>query len=404
MNQYTYKAIAANGDIVTGTVEADSTEAVGALLSARDLYLLQVRKSSKLVIRLQTRYKSRGIKRKDIIEFASSLSVMIKGGVPILSALDDIVSTCENKYFRSVIADVRHTIEMGSTFTDALRNHQAVFPDVMIRLVTVGEQTGRFEESLANVAKHLQKIQDLADTVKRAMVYPIFAILTTGGALVFWLAYVLPKVMQVIVGLGVALPLLTRILYQVSQFTEKYWYVLPLIPALPFAAVQLMKLRPKGRYQWDRIKISLPVVKLLVHNKLIAYFSEQMRIMISAGIPIDRTLDVVAEVMGNEVFKKAILQVKEDVMAGHRISEALRLHPVFPPLVIRMVDIGETSGSLEEQFGFLAEQYFKKVDDVSDRLGKMIEPIVLIIIGTLLGLMIAGVLLPVYDIFSKIGP
>lgn len=404
MNYYSYKAIAANGDIVTGTVEADSAEAVDTILSARALYLLQAKKTGKFVTKLQTRYKARGIKRKDIIEFASSLSVMIKGGVPILNALDDIVSTCPNKYFRSIIAEVRQTIEMGSTFTDALRNHRAVFPDVMIRLVMVGEETGRFEESLANVAKHLQKVQDLTDTVKRAMVYPIFAIVTTGGAMVFWLAYVLPKVMQVIVSLNVPMPLLTRILYGVSKFTENYWYVLLLVPAAPFLIVQLMKLRPASRYQWDRIKINLPIVKLLVHNKLIAHFSEQMRILISAGIPIDRTLDVVAEVMGNAVFMKAILQVKEDIMAGSRISEALRLHPVFPPLVIRMVDVGETSGSLEEQFGFLAEQYFKKVDDISDRLGKMIEPIVLIVIGAMLGLMIVGVMLPVYDLFSKIGP
>jgi type II secretory pathway component PulF len=291
---------------------------------------------------------------------------------------------------------------MGSTFTDALRNHRIVFPDVMIRLVMVGEETGRFEESLSNVAKHLQKIQDLADTVKRAMVYPIFAILTTGGALVFWLAYVLPKIMQVIVNLNVPMPWLTRTLYQMSLFTEKYWYMLALTPALPVLAVQLMKLDPRTRFLWDRIKIQLPVVKLLIYNKLLAHFCEQMRILIMSGIPIDRTLDVVAEVMGSEPFKRAILQAKEDIIAGSRIAEALRLHTLFPPLIIRMVDIGETSGSLEEQFGFLAEQYFKRVDDVSDKLGKMIEPIVLIVIGLMLGVMIVGVLLPVYDIFSKI--
>ena len=402
MNLYSYKAITANGEVIRGMVEADSDEAAGTLLAARDLYLLHVRRTGRLVARLQTGYQARGIKRRDIIEFTSSLAVMIKGGVPILNALDDIASTVNNKYLRSVISDVRQTIEMGSTFTDALRNHRAVFPDVMIRLVMVGEETGRFEESLSNVAKHLQKIQDLADTVKRAMVYPIFAILTTGGALVFWLAYVLPKIMQVIVNLNVPMPWLTRTLHQMSMFTEKYWYLLVLTPALPVIAVQLMKLDPRTRFLWDRIKIKLPVVKLLIYNKLLAHFCEQMRILIMAGIPIDRTLDVVAEVMGSEPFKRAILQAKEDIIAGSRIAEALRLHTLFPPLIIRMVDIGETSGSLEEQFGFLAEQYFKRVDDVSDKLGKMIEPIVLIVIGLMLGVMIVGVLLPVYDIFSKI--
>jgi type II secretory pathway component PulF len=402
LNVYSYKAITANGEVIRGMVEADSDEAAGTLLAARDLYLLHVRKTGRLAARLQTGYQARGIKRRDIIEFTSSLAVMLKGGVPILNALDDIASTVNNRYLQSVINDVRQTIEMGSTFTDALRNHRAVFPDVMIRLVMVGEETGRFEESLSNVAKHLQKIQDLADTVKRAMVYPIFAILTTGGALVFWLAYVLPKIMQVIVNLNVPMPWLTRTLHQMSLFTEKYWYLLALTPALPVLAVQLMKLDPRTRFLWDRIKIQLPVVKLLIYNKLLAHFCEQMRILIMSGIPIDRTLDVVAEVMGSEPFKRAILQTKEDIIAGSRIAEALRLHTLFPPLIIRMVDIGETSGSLEEQFGFLAEQYFKRVDDVSDKLGKMIEPIVLIVIGLMLGVMIVGVLLPVYDIFSKI--
>jgi type II secretory pathway component PulF len=404
VNVYSYKAIAANGEIVRGMLEADSADAVNALLGARDMYLLQVRKTGKLVARIQTGYRSRGIKRSDIIEFASNLSVMIKGGVPILSALDDIASTLKNKYLRSVIDDVRQNIEMGSTFTDALRNHRAVFPDVMIRLVMIGEETGRFEESLSNVAKHLQKIQDLADMVKRAMVYPIFAMLTTGGALVFWLVYVLPKIMQVIVNLNAPMPWLTRTLYLISLFTEKYWYLLLLAPVMPILLVQLMKLHPQTRFYLDRLKIQLPIVKLLIHNKLLAHFSEQMRILILSGIPIDRTLDVVAEVMGNEVFKRAIVQVKEDIMAGSRISDALRLHPVFPPLVTRMVDIGENSGSLEEQFAFLAEQYFKRVDDVADRLGKMIEPIILIVVGLMLGLMIVGVLLPIYDIFSKIQP
>jgi type II secretory pathway component PulF len=402
VNVYSYKAITANGEVIRGMVEADSDEAAGTLLAARDLYLLHVRKTGRLVARLQTGYQARGIKRRDIIEFTSNLAVMIKGGVPILNALDDIASTVNSKYLMSVINDVKQTIEMGSTFTDALRNHRAVFPDVMIRLVMVGEETGRFEESLSNVAKHLQKIQDLADTVKRAMVYPIFAILTTGGALVFWMAYVLPKIMQVIVNLNVPMPWLTRTLHQMSLFTEKYWYLLVLTPALPVLTVQLMKLDPRTRFLWDRIKIQLPVVKLLIYNKLLAHFCEQMRILIMAGIPIDRTLDVVAEVMGSEPFRRAIVQAKEDIMAGSRIAEALRRHTLFPPLIIRMVDIGETSGSLEEQFAFLAEQYFKRVDDVSDKLGKMIEPIVLIVIGLMLGVMIVGVLLPVYDIFSKI--
>jgi type II secretory pathway component PulF len=404
VSHYSYKAIAAGGEIVKGTLEAANEEAVDGALRARNLYLLQARKTSGLYNRVQTGYKSRGIKRTDVIEFSSSLSIMIRGGVPILTALEDIITTIDSKYFKAVLEDVKKNIEMGTTFTEALSLHKEVFPDVMIRLVTVGEETGRFEESLADVAHHLQKMQDLANMVKSALVYPIVALVTTGGALIFWLTYVLPKIMQVIVGLNVPMPWLTRFLFELSKFTEKHWYVLPIIPVLLVLTVQLMKLKPETRYYWDRLKISLPIVKLLVHNKLIALFCEQFRIMFAAGISIDRTFDVVAEVMGSEVFKRAILQAKQDIMSGSRISEALRAHRVFPHLVIRMVDIGETSGSLEHQFEFLAGQYYKKVDDIADRMGKLIEPALLIVVGSMLGVMIVGVLMPIYDIFSKIGP
>jgi type II secretory pathway component PulF len=403
VNHYSFKAVAADGQVVRGSVEAPSDEAVDGILRARDLYLLQARRTSKLYNQMQKGYRAWGIKRKDIIEFCSNLSIMIRGGVPILSALDDIIATVSNKYFRSVIEDVKKNIEMGTTFTEALSHHQAVFPDAMIRLVTVGEETGRFEESLADVARHLQKMEDLAEMVKRALIYPVFAMITTGGALIFWLAYVLPKIMQVIVSLGVPLPWLTRFLFEVSQFTEKYWYLLPIIPCIPVLIVQFMKLKPATKYYWDRAKMRLPIVKLLVHNKLIALFCEQTRIMIAAGISIDRTMDVVAEVMGSEVFKRAILKAKDDIIAGSRIAEALKVTQAFPLLVIRMVDIGETSGSLEEQFDFLAQEYFKKVDNVSEKLGKLIEPLMLIVIGLMLGIMIVGVLLPIYDIFGKIG-
>ena len=403
MNHYSFKAVAADGQVVRGNVEAPSDEAVDGILRARDLYLLRARRTSKLYNQLQRGYRAWGIKRKEIIEFCSNLAIMIRGGVPILSALDDIIATVSNKYFRSVIEDVKKNIEMGTTFTEALSHHQAVFPDAMIRLVTVGEETGRFEESLADVARHLQKMQDLAEMVKRALIYPVFAMITTGGALIFWLAYVLPKIMQVIVSLGVPLPWLTRFLSEVSQFTEQYWYLLPIIACIPVLIVQFMKLKPASKYYWDRAKMKLPIVKLLVHNKLIALFCEQTRIMIAAGISIDRTLDVVAEVMGSEVFKRAILKAKDDIIAGSRIAEALKVTNAFPLLVIRMVDIGETSGSLEEQFDFLAQEYFKKVDNISEKLGKLIEPLMLIVIGLMLGIMIVGVLLPIYDIFGKIG-
>jgi type II secretory pathway component PulF len=291
---------------------------------------------------------------------------------------------------------------MGSRLSDALELHKAIFPDILIRLVRIGEETGRLEGSLAEVASHLQKLEDLASAVKRALIYPLFSLVTTGIAVIFWLAYVLPKIMQVIRDLGVKMPLLTRILYELSKITEEYWYVLLVIPVLIVPVWQAMKLQPVSRYYLDYIKINTPIIKLLVYNRLLALFSEQMRLLITAGITIDRSLDVAADVMGNEVFKRAILEAKMDIVAGRKISEALNARTIFPSLLIRMVSIGESSGNLDQQFDFLAKHYYKLVDDFSDKIGKMIEPVLIIALGCVMGLMVAGVLLPMYDVFTKL--
>ena len=402
MNNYSFKALDADGIVIRGILEADNVSSVHENLAARGLFVLHVKQSSLLFKKINDKFITWRITRKDIIEFSSNLSLMVRAGVPILSALDDIIDTIDNKQLKSTVRDIKKNIEMGSRLSDSLDLHKKIFPDILVRLVRVGEETGRLEESLSEVADHLQKMEDLATTVKRALIYPFFSLITTGAAVIFWLAYVLPKIMLVIRDLGVTMPLLTVILYELSKFTENYWYILLIIPVLIFLVIQAMKLRPETRYHWDYIKIKLPIVKLLVYNKLLALFSEQLRLLITAGITIDRSLDVAADVMGNEVFKRAILKSKADVVAGNKISDALSARSIFPPLFIRMVSIGESSGNLDQQFSFLARHYYKLVDDFSDKVGKMIEPVLIITLGCLMGLMVAGVLLPMYDVFTKL--
>jgi type II secretory pathway component PulF len=402
MNNYLYKAVDANGGVIKGIVEGLDASSVRNNLTSRGLYVLYIKDSSKFLKKINDKLTTWRIKRKDVIEFSSNLAIMIRAGVPILSALEDIITTMTNESMKSTLIDIRKNIEMGVKFSDALNLHESVFPNILIRLARVGEETGRLDQSLLEVSKHLQKLDDLAATVKRALIYPLFSLITTGVAIVFWLAYVLPKIMQVIIGLGVEMPLLTKILYEISKVTEKFWYVLLIIPILTVITIQVMKVKLYTRYYWDLIKIRLPLVRLLLHNRLLALLAEQMRLLISAGITIDRSFDVTADVMGNEVFKRAIINSKMDIVAGRKISDAMAAQKIFPPLFIRMVSIGEASGNLDQQFGFLAEHYYKIVDDISEKIGKMIEPILMIILGLMMGLMIAGVLLPMYDVFSKI--
>lgn len=400
---FQYKAIGPDGALVRGTIEGVDAGSIHSDLSSRGLYIINIRKANRIITNLGKKFMARTIRRSDIIEFATNLSVMLRAGVPLLSALDDIIKTSEGRHLIKVLSDIKRQTEMGTRFSDAIGFHSDVFPDIFVRVVQVGEETGGLDKSLADIAGHLQKMEDLSQAIKRALIYPAFAIITTMGAMLFWLMYVLPKVMAVFKDMKIKLPLITRVLMHSSDFAKAYWYMLFILPLAAYIAIQVLKKYERTRYYVDMLKLKLPILKLVIHNKLLALFSEQLRIMIVAGLTITRSFEIIATVMGNEVFRRAVAGTSEDIVTGSRISDALRKHGVFPQLVVRMVDIGETSGSLDEQFGFLSGHYIKKLDDISQKMGKMIEPIVITFIGIMFAVIIAGLLFPVYDLISGVG-
>ena len=401
MSTFSYKAIDQNGVLKSGTTDADTIETVYGDLASRGLNVLDVARASRLASGLARGFTFWRVKRSEIAEFASNLSVIMKAGIPILDALDDISHTLDNKYLKKVVDDIRDRIQSGTSFSNALGQHPGVFPDIFIRLATIGEETGRLEGSIAEVAEHLQKMEDLAGMVKRALIYPIFALVVSGGALAFWIIYVLPKIMVIIKDMGIPLPFVTRVLFTVSNLMQAYWYVMLLMPVIFFITLKILKQKEGTRFYIDLLKIKLPLVKQFVYNKLLAMFSEQLRILVVAGITIDRSLVIVGNAIGSEVFKRVLLKIRDQIMTGSRISDAMRQQSVFSPLVIRMVDIGESSGNLDSQFGFLSNYYYKRLSDVSEKLGKMIEPLMIAVVGVIFAIIIVGLLLPIYDIVTK---
>ncbi|MDI6890542.1 MAG: type II secretion system F family protein [Thermodesulfovibrionales bacterium] len=400
---FSYRAIDGSGALVKGIVETTNMDVAYDSIASAGLHVIDIKKSNEYIVSIKRRVLAKKIKRRDIIEFASNLSVMLKSGIPLLSALSDIAETTENRYFKQKIDSIRSTVELGSRFSDAVAVQKHIFPDIFVRLVMVGEETGRLDKGLSDVAGHLQRMEDLAASIKRALIYPAFAIVTTTGALLFWLIYVLPKVITVFKDMGIVLPLPTRILISISNFTQSYWYLILLSPVILFVLIKVLRQKKETRYYIDLAKIKFPVMKHVIYNKLLALFSEQLRILTTAGITIDRSFEITADVIGNDVFKSAIEDSKQAISGGSRISDALRKHEVFPPLATRMIDIGETSGTLDEQFAYLSEYYLKRLDDVSQKLGKMIEPIVISVIGLMFALIIIGLLFPVYELVSKMG-
>lgn len=403
MPVFLYKAIDNNGEVVTGMVEGTDMTLARDSVASSGLYVISLRKSNAYAAAFSKRLLAARIKRKDIIEFANNLSVMLKAGMSILTALSDIAETTENVYFRQKIKGLSRMVELGSRFSDAVSAHKDIFPDIFIRLVVVGEETGSLDKSLSDVSAHLQRMEDLAASLKRALIYPIFAVVTTFSALLFWLIYVLPKLTDVFKDMGVTLPLQTKLLIAISKFTQTYWYLILLSPIAVFFAVKALRQNKETRYYVDLAKLKLPIIKLIIYNKLLALFSEELRILTVSGITIDRSFDIIADVIGNDVFRKATRISIQNITSGSRISDALREHWIFPPLMTRMIQIGETSGTLDEQFAYLSTYYLAKLDDVSQKLGKMIEPIVMMVIGIMFAFIISSLLMPIYELISRMG-
>ncbi len=403
MPLFSYKAIDGSGAIVRGVIEGRDMDIAYDSIASTGLHVITVKRSNEYIGYIAKMLRARRINRKDIIGFANNLSVMLNAGMPILTAISDIADTIENRYFQGRLNSIRRSVELGSRFSDAVAAHKDIFPDIFVRLITIGEETGRLDRSLSDIAAHLQTMEDLASSIKRALIYPVFAIVATTGALLFWFTYVLPKVIVIFKDMGIILPLSTRILLYISNFSQSYWYLILISPIIAFLLIKILKRRGETRYYIDMAKIKLPVMKHIVYNKLLVLFSEQLKILTIAGITIDRSFEIISNVIGNDVFKLAITESRELIITGSRISDALRRFKVFPPLVVRMISIGEASGTLDKQFSYLSEYYLKRLDDISQKMGKMIEPIVIGVVGLMFALIIMGILFPIYDLISKFG-
>jgi len=403
MAVFSYTAINEYGEEISGLIEADDSARASADIASRGLYVVKVSRAAMALESLRKRFLHRRIKRKPIIEFAKNLSLMMKAGVPIISGLQDIAETAEQKSFKEVIAAIAKSVEMGISFSEAVAAHSFVLPDIFVRLVAIGEETGSLEKSLQDVADHLQRVDDLVAALQRALIYPVFALLATGGALIFWMAFVLPQLKDAFTGMGVELPALTVLLMESSTFVQGNLGLGALALIALCLAVPVFKKVGAARYYIDLLMIRLPLLRLIVHNKLIALFAEQLRILLVAGITVDRALEVIADVIGNEVFRRAVLDALERIKAGNLVADSLKKHNVFPPMVLRMISIGETSGSLDVQLAYLSEYYLKLLDDTADKFGKMLEPIMIIVIGLIFLCIIAGILLPIYDLIKDIG-
>ncbi|HEX7053027.1 MAG TPA: type II secretion system F family protein [Burkholderiales bacterium] len=397
MPLFTYKAIDARGKSVIGRVEAVNLFDLEQRLARMDLDLISGAPS-----RQKTRLLGGGVTRKDLINFCFHLEQLATAGVPLIDGLVDLRESLENPRFREVVSGLIEAIEGGRSLSQALAEFPEVFSKVFISLVRSGEQTGRLPEVLKSLTESLKWEDELAAQTKKLIMYPAFV----GGIVLlvtfFLMIYLVPQMTGFIRNMGQAIPLQTRILIAVSDVFVNYWWAIIAAPFLAWFGVRLAaRANPAVEYALDRYRITLPVVGPILRKIILSRFASSFAMMYASGITVLDAIRSCEEIVGNKALEQALRSAGQQIADGKNLTAAFQELELFPPLVIRMLRIGENTGALDTALLNVSYFYNREVREAIGRLQAMIEPALTVVLGLVLGWVMLAVLGPVYDAISK---
>lgn len=403
MSTYTYTARLDRGGPVKGEMAGDSKAAVAAELRRKGMTVLAVDEKRTLPS-LGSLTEGRGrIKSHDKVVFSRQFATMINAGLALLRALYILEEQTSSPRFRQIISQVRQDVEAGSPLSDALEKHPVAFDRLYVSMVRAGEIGGVLDLTLERLASQIEKDDSLRRSIKSAMTYPIliasFALLVLTGMILF----IIPMFAKMYADLGGQLPLLTRIMVGISNVIGGFWYIIvPGIIALYFG-LRKLKRSKQGREGWDKMKLRLPMqIGTIIQKVVVARFSRTLATLVSSGVPILQAIDITGQTAGNTVVENAMVDVRENIKSGESIARPLERVPIFPPMVTQMIAIGEETGALDTMLHKIADFYEDEVDSAVKSLTSIIEPIMMIVIGGLVGVIIVSMYLPIFNMMKLV--
>jgi type IV pilus assembly protein PilC len=400
--KFFYKARDKQGVIKSGVVVAVDQSRAEKLLEENNLIIIGLEEKEENLFEKISVF-GRSVKSKDLVLISRQLATLISARVPIIQALSILKEQITHKYLLSVIGDLIAGVENGESLSFAMSKHNKVFSNVYVSLVKSGEVSGSLDKSLLYLADQLEKDYDLRSKVKSAMTYPIFVLssLMIVGILMF--KFVLPKLTSVLEEQGSSLPAVSLMLIGFSKFFDVYWWAVLLLILAVILAIRFYVSTTNGRYNWDRLKIKLPVIGVIFQKIYLARFSRNLSTLVAGGIPIIKALQIVSEIVSNVIYRDIILDAVNKIAGGKSISESLSGHREFPAIVTQMIMVGEQTAQLDDILGKLAVFYEKEVDVKISTLTSLLEPIIMIILGVGVGVLVAGILMPIYNLASTAG-
>ncbi|MBL7072117.1 MAG: type II secretion system F family protein [Candidatus Omnitrophica bacterium] len=402
MPKFKYAAKEQGGKTIGGYIEVkDRTDAVNELRK-RDLIIISIKEEAQgFSFSFFSRKKK--IKLDDLVIFSRQLATMVDAGIPLVGALDILGEQMDNKTFRQIILGVRNDVETGQSLSDALAKHKNVFSGLFVNMVKAGESSGMLDEILERVAEYLEKTSSLQKKVKSALVYPAIVSGMAVGITLLLLWKVVPVFKTIFEGFDAQLPAPTLFLINISDIMQAYFpVVLALLAVIIFFISRYAK-SERGRTQFDRLTLRLPVFGILFRKVAISKFTRTLSTLIKSGVPILGALEIVSKTSGNKVVEAAIENVRISVREGENIADPLTRSKIFPPMVTRMVSVGEQSGELEKMLSKIADFYDEQVDAAVSALTSMIEPFIIAFLGIVIGSIVICMFLPIFKITSVVG-
>ena len=395
---FDYKAVSIEGRMVFGRIDAINVVDLEMRLKRMDLDLV----TGKPVDHRKL-FGTKKIPRRELINFCFHLDQLARSGVPILEGLADLRDSIENPRFREVIAGLIEGIEGGQTLSLAMAEHPTVFSQVFVSLIRAGEGSGQLPEVLSSLNESLKWEDELASHTKKLLMYPAFVGTIVLSATFFLMIYMGPQLKQFVKNMGQTLPPQTQLLFFISDLLVGYWWLVLILPVLAVVTVQLiLRSNPLARLRLDAMKLGAPVVGPILKKIILSRFANTFAMLYAAGIPILESIRTTQDIVGNRVVRKALRRVEQSIREGQNVASAFHDAGLFPPLVVRMLRVGENTGGLDKALLNVSYFYNRDVKESVEKAQTLIEPMLTVFMGALLGWIMLSVIGPIYDVISKI--
>jgi type IV pilus assembly protein PilC len=391
--QFAYKARETGGKVSEGLVEAPDQKAAIARLREQKLAVVEIRPAP-----AKKKFFKPKVDNKDVVIFSRQLSTLVSSGVPIVQGLTILEAQAENPAFKTVVGSLRTDIEAGLSIADAMKKHPQAFTELYVSMIKAGEVGGILDTILERLSAYLESAEALKAKVKSALMYPAVVFSVAGLITIFLIMFVIPIFKDIFSSFGAKLPWLTQMMITISDFLrQKILYLAPPIVLGVWLFKKWMKTE-KGQEKIDELSLKAPIFGILLKKVAIAKFTRTLGTLIKSGVPILQGLETVAKTSGNKIIEKAILASRDSIKEGGRISDPLRKANIFPPMVIQMINVGEETGGLDTMLNKIADFYDQEVDTAVKGLTSMIEPLIIVFLGVVVGTIVIAMFMPMFSL------